>query len=245
MTNPCAPFGPAQKTIFGRDDSQPDPPPARPALTGAVLKEVHVEHTTLGQGGKTHGIATFVAPEAGRGRLRLEAHTGVPGYGWKLRLDDPGSHQAPFSLACGRDRPRHTVPWTFALLDEQGQRSNQILVNVECTGEPIPGTAPRLAAVELTSSDLPLGGRTAGIATIEGTESPFRLLANITSRGNGWTASYPKVWRDRSFSMGCSDGGPHLIEMSFQAEDTFGRRSNIVEKRIICGDCRPQSPGTH
>jgi hypothetical protein len=237
--NPCAPFGPAPKTVFGRDTSEPEAPPTQPALTGAALTDVHIEHTTLGQGGKTNGTATFVAPAAGPGRLRLEAHAGVPGYGWKLRIDDPSRHEAPFSLACERDRRRQTVPWTFALLDEQGRRSNQILVNVECTGEAIPGTGPRLAAVELTSSDLALGARTAGVATIEGTESPFLLIGKVTSRGNGWTASYSKVWHDRSFSMGCSGGSPHVIDVSFQAEDTFGRRSNTIEKRIICGDCRP------
>jgi hypothetical protein len=226
--------------VFGRDQAGWDHPPTEPPLTGARLVDVRLVHTTLGQGGKTDGTASYVAPAGGRNRLRLEARTVVDGHGWKVPIFDARHGKTTFWLGCGKDGPRHTVRWTFALLDDQGQRSNEVVVPLECTGEPMPGAAPRLTAVELTSSHLPLRGRTGGVASVTVTHAPFELVGSITSRGNGWTASSQRVWNDKSFSLACDGITPHVTDVRFRVKDTFGRESEVVEKRLICGDCRVQ-----
>jgi hypothetical protein len=215
--------------------------PARgePPLAGARLEEIRLVHTTLGQGARSEGTAIYTAPNA-LGRLRLEARSPVEGYGWKGQLDRKDRKKTTFRVSCRKERPKHTVPWTFALVDAQGNRSNEIAVTMECTGQPIPGAAPRLDDVELASADLPLNGRTKATAAVTGTHPPYQVIASVTTRGNGWKGTSQSVWTDRTFSVACDSGDmPHVIDLRFRVKDSFGRESNVVEKRLICGDCRP------
>jgi len=239
--NPCAPDEPETATglVGGILGTMPSADaPTEPPLTGAVLEDVRLVHTTLGQGARSEGIARFRAPHAGRGRLRLEARSPVPGYGWNFQLFDWKSGKARFGVGCYKDRPRHTVRWTFALVDDKGNRSNELVVPVECTGQPMPGAAPQLDDVKM-ASDLPIAGKTAASASLTVTHPPYEIIASLKSRGNGWAATSSRVWTDKNFSLSCGSGSPHFIDYRFRVKDSFGRESNVVEKRLICGDCRP------
>jgi hypothetical protein len=168
---------------------------------------------------------------------QLDARTTVAGYGWKSRIGRSRSGTHDFWLSCKRDRPRHTVDWTFALVDDGGNRSNAIQVPVECTGEPMPGSAPSLDAVELPA-ELPLAGKTPVTIQVRSTHPPVVTMADIKTRGNAWTATYNRTWKDGTVGVACLGGTPHLMDFRFRVRDSFGRVSNVVEKRLNCGGCR-------
>jgi hypothetical protein len=219
--------------IPGAGYAQPQNP-----LEGARLAGIQLVHSSLGQGARTDGVAIFHAPAGGR-LLSLEARSSVEGYGWKASIYDASKGRLPFRVSCKSDRPKHTVDWTFSLVDRDGHRSNEIAMPVECTGGPIPGFAPELTDVSLDSTQLPLHGRTAGHATSSVTHAPFELVASITARGNGWTGRHQESWHDGSFSVGCSNSiTPHRIELVFRVRDTYGRESQPITRELVCGDCR-------
>jgi hypothetical protein len=213
--------------------------PADPArMASTVLQEVKLVHTTLGQGGQSDGFVRFAAP-AGDHDLYLDARSPVEGYAFKTRIGRARTGLSTFSVSCLEARPRHTVAWSFTLVDGEGNRSNSIDVPVVCTGQPVPGTAPRLEGVDLDATDLPLSGKTAARVRLQGTHPPFRIRAAVEARGNGWKMwSDQDEWKQESFSVACQRPSPHLVQLRFRVIDTYGRVSNVVEKSLNCGGCQ-------
>jgi hypothetical protein len=223
----------------GGGGPSPAPAPLRPpALQGAVLKDVRLVHTSLGQGGRSSTEAIFAAPDAA-GRLHLQARLSE-GEVWKVPVRGDNATHVVFETSCSKDRPRHADRWAFSLVDEEGHRSNIIERTVECTGEPVPGAPPHLAGVDLASRELPVGGRTSVVARVDLTHPPFIITVTTRSAGNYWSSGPgSRVFTNGSFSVGC-DGrmGSYLMDLEFRARDTYGRESNVVKQRVICGDCR-------
>ena len=216
-------------SVFGRD------------LGGAgealVLEKVDLVHAALPRGARSEGRASYRAPAGSR--LTLVATSGVPGYGWDNRV---AGTNTSFQVGCLADRPRHTVNWTFLLRDDKGRESKPVLVPMTCTGEPMPGSAPRLEAVDLDYVTMAAGQKSGGLARIRGGHPPLQLIANAGSYG--WMSSpIPKDEADLDFSVGCRTDRPRqIVRWRFSVKDSYGRTSNVIEKPVNCGVCVERKP---
>src|SRR3954464_5882810 len=141
--------------MLGGSASGERPPHLDEPLPEVELEDVEVEHTALGRGARSDVVAHYRAPSGAR--LVLEGKTPVAGYGIRGLGVDAAAGERSFWVGCYRDRPRHTVRWSFALRDPEGRRSNVVEVPVECTGGEIPGTPPVLVGVQMDRLEL-LGG---------------------------------------------------------------------------------------
>jgi len=155
-------------------------------LEGAHLDDVHLDHLSLGQGGKSDALATFAIPS--RAGLVLEGKTTVKGYGFKLGLG-LSDRRRSFWVGCYVDRPHHVVDWSFTLRDQEGRASNTITVPVECTGQPIPGAAPHLDSVDLDTLDVLPGAHSNGRAHFSTSAGPVLITASTTVPGYGFRST--------------------------------------------------------
>jgi hypothetical protein len=216
--------GDGAPSVFGR--VQP--------LPGAVLEKVDLVRTALPRGARSQGQAHFKIPDGAK--ISLFARSGVKGYGWNFRV---GGTKASFNVRCLADRPRHVVDWQFSLRDDQGRQSNAIQIPVTCTGDPMPGSAPQLDAVDLDYDNLVAGQKTGGVARLRGTSTPLTFIAASTNWGYGWESSpISKTETDLNFAVGCrKDREPQVVRWRFSVKDSWGRVSNVIEKPVHCGLC--------
>ena len=107
------------------------------------------------------------------------------------------------------------------------------------TGGPMPGSAPRLDAVDLDYDTLVAGQKTGGVARLRGTHPPLTLIAASNSFGYGWVSSaITQTEIDLDFAVGCrSDRHPQVVRWRFSVKDSYGRVSNVIEKPVHCGLC--------
>jgi hypothetical protein len=228
-------------SIFGRDEAVNSgldaPAETKKPFEGAVLEGVQLSSRKLARGGRADGKATVVMPRRGT----LEVTSTVPGYGFKVWLGR-GATTATFRVGCYKDRPRHTVDWTFFLSDEEGHRTKVIALPVECTGEELPGKAPTLASVALDTQDLVVGARTGGVARFSGTDPPFQIIARSNVRGYGWEGGpETRTEAEQHFAVGCLQNRQvHSVRWRFTIRDAVGRESNMIEKVVSCGVCVDQ-----
>jgi hypothetical protein len=201
---------------------------------GLVLQQVDLVHTALPRGARSEGRASYRAPAGSR--VTLVATSGVPGYGWAKRV---AGTNTSFQVGCNADRPRHTVNWTFLLRDDQGRESKPAQVPMTCTGEPMPGSAPRLEAVDLDYVTLAAGQKSGGLARIRGGHPPLQFIADSNAWGYGWKSSpIPKDEADLDFAVGCRTDRPRqIVRWRFSVTDSYGRTSNVIEKPVNCGVC--------
>jgi len=229
--------------VIGRKPVPPTParaPPPPPPAAGdeLVLLDVGLTHAALGRGGQADGEVMFAAPAGSR--LVLEANADVPGYGWQLEVTNAAASRVGFWVGCLAGRSRQVVNWSFTLRDRKGKHSGPVIRSVQCTGEDLPGAAPRLEAVTLEDSDLVAGWKTSGTARFSGTHPPLQLIARSDSPDYGWRAS-PRTSSpvQQDFHVECrQERQVHGVRWRFSVRDTFGRESNVIEKLVSCGVCR-------
>jgi hypothetical protein len=225
---------------FGSDSTIEErrPPHLDEPLPEVVLEDVAFEHTSLGRGARSDVMATYRAPRGAR--LVLEGKTSVAGYEIRNLWVDAGAGERSFWVGCFRDRPRHTVRWSFALRDPEGRRSNVIEVPVECTGGEIPGTPPVLLGVEMDRLELLGGERASGVARFTGSQPPLHLSGSTSVAGYGFTSpAFDEDQGEYRFWVGCYGDRPaHLVKWTFRVRDTYGRESAMIERIVACGECR-------
>ena len=113
-----------------------------------------------------------------------------------------------------------------------------------CTGEPMPGNAPRLEAVDLDYDTMAAGQKSGGVARIRGGHPPLQLIADSNASGYGWKSSpIPKDEADLDFAVGCRTDRPRqVVRWRFSVKDSYGRTSNVIEKPVNCGLCVERKP---
>jgi len=209
-----------------------EPAPAAPS-DAPGLSAVRFAVKALDRGQYVDGTLDFNIKSPGP--ARVEGTSDTDGYGFDFVVEDPRSGHAGLFVGCYADRGPHVVRWTFALRDQRGVKSNDVVVPIECTGRAPSGLT--VSEVNVEKTDVALGASTAGTVRFAGPgRYPLQLHAWGDKPGHGfdWKVDDPAVVQS-GFTLSCyADRGQYDVTWTFNASDAQGLHSNPVSVTIHC-----------